>query len=128
MSTAYSRPTQGDGKVSKSIAGRLGVWVAGLSLDQVPPSALHIARRCIVDTISVAVKRAWRHLIQRQTALEHISIAYSIASLRTYPYVSVLEEKGRLSLHGAWFDISNGELWVMNPKTRDFFLPPGEPM
>ena len=58
--------------------------------------------------------------IERQTALERISIRYSIANLRTFPYVSALESKGRLSLYGAWFDISTGELWMMNKTTGDF--------
>ncbi len=60
---------------------------------------------------------------ERQTALERISIRYSLANLRTFPCVSILEGKGRLSLHGAWFDISSGELWVMNPDTGDFERP-----
>ena len=60
---------------------------------------------------------------ERQTALERISIRYSIANLRTFPCVSILEGKGRLSLHGAWFDISTGELWVMNRDTGDFERP-----
>jgi carbonic anhydrase len=60
---------------------------------------------------------------ERQTALERISIRFSIANLRTFPCVSILEGKGRLSLHGAWFDISTGELWVMNPETGDFGRP-----
>ena len=60
---------------------------------------------------------------ERQTALERISIRYSIANLRTFPCVRILEEKGRLSLHGAWFDISSGELWAMNGKTGDFERP-----
>ncbi|TPJ32717.1 carbonic anhydrase [Mesorhizobium sp. B2-6-5] len=61
--------------------------------------------------------------MERQTALERISIRYSIANLRTFPFVSILEGKGRLSLHGAWFDISTGELWVMNKDTGDFERP-----
>ncbi|CAG1001181.1 MAG: carbonic anhydrase [Rhizobiaceae bacterium] len=60
---------------------------------------------------------------ERQTALERISIRYSLANLRTFPCVSILEGKGRLSLHGAWFDISSGELWIMNPDTGDFERP-----
>lgn len=60
---------------------------------------------------------------ERQTALERISIRYSIANLRTFPCVRILEEKGRLSLHGAWFDISTGELWVMDRTSGDFFRP-----
>ena len=60
---------------------------------------------------------------ERQTALERISIRYSLANLRTFPYVKALEEQGKLSLHGAWFDISSGELWVMNRSTGDFERP-----
>ncbi len=57
---------------------------------------------------------------ERQTALERASIRRSIANLRTFPRVSVLEERGRLGLHGAWFDIAEGELWTMDPETGDF--------
>jgi carbonic anhydrase len=60
---------------------------------------------------------------ERQTALERISIRFSIANLRTFPCVSILEGRGKLSLHGAWFDISTGELWVMNSETGDFERP-----
>ncbi len=60
---------------------------------------------------------------ERQTALERISIRFSVANLRTFPCVDILEKKGRLSLHGAWFDISTGELWVMNTETGDFQRP-----
>lgn len=60
---------------------------------------------------------------ERETALERISIRFSLANLRSFPCVSILEKKGRLSLHGAWFDISTGELWAMNPETGDFERP-----
>jgi len=60
---------------------------------------------------------------ERQTALERISIRYSIRNLRSFPCIDILEKKGRLSLHGAWFDISTGELWAMNPQTGDFVRP-----
>ncbi|PSJ58727.1 carbonic anhydrase [Kumtagia ephedrae] len=60
---------------------------------------------------------------ERQTALERISIRYSIANLRTFPCINILEGKGRLKLYGAWFDISTGELWVMNRQTGDFERP-----
>jgi carbonic anhydrase len=60
---------------------------------------------------------------ERNTALERISIRHSIGNLRSFPCVNVLEDKGRLSLHGAWFDIATGELWVMDPVTGDFARP-----
>jgi len=60
---------------------------------------------------------------ERQIALERISIRNSIANLRTFPCVKILEERGKLQIHGAWFDISTGELWVMDTKTGDFYRP-----
>lgn len=57
---------------------------------------------------------------ERQTALERISIRYTIANLRTFPFVDSLEKENKLSLHGAWFDIADGELWIMDPDTGDF--------
>jgi len=60
---------------------------------------------------------------ERQTALERISIRHSIENLRSFPCISILEDKGELNLFGAWFDISSGELWVMNPETGDFSPP-----
>lgn len=69
----------------------------------------------------------WATDAERQTALERISIRNSIANLRTFPCVSILEKKGRLSLHGAWFDISGGELSIMDPETGDFLRQTSEP-
>src|SRR5690606_2815654 len=51
---------------------------------------------------------------ERQTAMERISIRNSIQNLRTFPYVAALEAEGKLAIHGAWFDISTGELWIMD--------------
>lgn len=60
----------------------------------------------------------------RQTALERASIRHSIENLRTFPFVSILEDRDRLTLHGAWFDIAHGELWTMNPATGEFCKAP----
>jgi len=60
---------------------------------------------------------------ERQTALERISIRFSLANLRTFPCVRILEERGKINLYGAWFDISTGELWTMNRTTGDFERP-----
>ncbi|MFJ6324555.1 MULTISPECIES: carbonic anhydrase [unclassified Rhizobium] len=60
---------------------------------------------------------------ERQTALERISIRNSLDNLRSFPEIKAREEEGKLNLHGAWFDISTGELWVMDPQTRDFKRP-----
>lgn len=60
---------------------------------------------------------------ERKTALERISIRHSLDNLRSFPCVKILEEKGRLALHGAWFDIATGELWIMDAQTGDFVRP-----
>ena len=60
---------------------------------------------------------------ERQTMLERLSIRNSIQNLRTFPYVERLEAEGKLAVHGAWFDISTGELWLMDPGTGDFTRP-----
>lgn len=60
---------------------------------------------------------------ERQTMLERISVRNSIENLRTFPCVKTLEDRGQLTLHGAWFDISTGELWVMDTKSGDFVRP-----
>lgn len=60
---------------------------------------------------------------ERQRALERISIRNSILNLRSFPNIRAREEEGDLSLHGAWFDISTGELWVMDTDTGDFYRP-----
>ena len=60
---------------------------------------------------------------ERQTMLERLSIRNSIRNLRTFPYVRTLEGEGKLGVHGAWFDISSGELWVMDGETGDFQRP-----
>jgi carbonic anhydrase len=59
---------------------------------------------------------------ERQTAMERISIRNSIRNLRTFPYVKSLESEGQLAVHGAWFDISTGELWIMD-NNGDFIRP-----
>ena len=60
---------------------------------------------------------------ERQTALERVSIRNSIQNLRTFPSVRDQEAQGKLRVHGAWFDISTGELWVMDEETGDFRRP-----
>ena len=57
---------------------------------------------------------------ERQSALERVSIRHSVENLRSFPFISSLEDRGRLHLHGAWFDIARGELWTMDPATGDF--------
>lgn len=53
--------------------------------------------------------------------LELEGIKNSIRNLRTFPFVKKEEDKGRLSLHGAYFDIATGTLSVLNHSRGEFF-------
>ena len=52
------------------------------------------------------------------TLVEQASVEHSLANLRTFPWVRVREGKSQLTLHGAWFDISQGELNVYDEGQR----------
>ncbi len=60
-----------------------------------------------------------------QFKLEEESIRQSIAHLKTFPCVSILLDREQIGLHGAWFDISSGDLWTMNEQTGEFEKPFG---
>jgi carbonic anhydrase len=51
----------------------------------------------------------------RHTALERLSVRYSLDTLRNFPFIAEREGAGQLALHGAWFDIATGELWMLDP-------------
>ena len=59
----------------------------------------------------------------KRLRLERLSVLHSIANLRSFPCVQHLEARGRVTLHGAWFDISLGELHVYDPATGEWNRP-----
>lgn len=106
--------------------GRCGGIRAALNPDAAPLSPGDFIGKwmsLVAPAASAVSGNAMMTATERQTALERISIRYSIANLRTFPCVNILEGKGRLHISGAWFDISTGELWVMNRETGDFSRP-----
>ncbi|WP_455478863.1 carbonic anhydrase [Bartonella sp. B10] len=64
--------------------------------------------------------------LEKQTALEQLSIRNSLKNLETFPWIKLRKDKGILMLHGAWFDISSGGLWSMEHKTGHFVRVDGE--
>ena len=50
-------------------------------------------------------------------ALEREGIKTSLDNLRTFPCIQALEAKGRIKLHGTYFDIAEGSLSVLDPDT-----------
>ena len=48
------------------------------------------------------------------TAGEQRSVLKSLANLRSYAWIKERVERGDLALHGWWFDIDTGDLWMAN--------------
>ena len=57
---------------------------------------------------------------EQRRALEMEAVKTSLANLRTFPCVQILEGKGRIALHGAYFDIASGTLTTFNAATNTF--------
>jgi carbonic anhydrase len=57
---------------------------------------------------------------ERARALEMEGIKTSIRNLRTFPFVKNLEDSGKLTLCGAYFDIASGTLSALNHQTGKF--------
>lgn len=57
---------------------------------------------------------------ERLKALELAGVRTSIKNLRTFPFIKDLEGKGKLNLHGAYFEIASGTLSVLNNQTDAF--------
>lgn len=52
--------------------------------------------------------------------VERASVEHSLANLRTFPWIRMRENAGELSIHGAWFDISLGELHAYNEAAKSW--------
>jgi carbonic anhydrase len=52
--------------------------------------------------------------------LEFASVELSLNNLMTFPWIRVLVERGKLTLHGAYFGVATGRLLVRDPQTGRF--------
>jgi carbonic anhydrase len=52
--------------------------------------------------------------------LEQVSIVKTLDNLMTFPCVRILVERGRLTLHGAYFGVATGQLSVLDAKSGKF--------
>lgn len=53
-------------------------------------------------------------------ALEKAVVSYSLENLERFPVVRSAMASGRLKLHGAWFDIESGSLYLKEPSGDKF--------
>ena len=54
------------------------------------------------------------------TRLEKRAVLTSLQNLMTFPCVSILAERGKLQLHGAYFGVAKGSLSVLDRATGEF--------
>jgi carbonic anhydrase len=109
------------------IMGHSGCGGVKAALDQsaaIQTEAQFISRwMSMLDDARLRVVAAHQNSPQheRQAALEQEGIKNSIRNLRTFPFVADAENRGRLALHGAYFDIATGTLSVLNHSRGEFF-------
>ena len=54
------------------------------------------------------------------TRIEKAAVLRSLENLMTFPYVQILVERGKLKLHGAYFGVAEGSLFVLDKTTKEF--------
>jgi carbonic anhydrase len=52
--------------------------------------------------------------------IEKAAIHRSLENLMTFPFVKTLVERGELQLHGAYFGVAEGSLFVLDPAAKEF--------
>jgi carbonic anhydrase len=52
--------------------------------------------------------------------LEQAAIKHTLKNLMTFPCVKILVERGKLALHGAYFGVATGKLWVLDETSGEF--------
>ena len=77
-------------------------------------SMLDDARKDVIATM------ATHSPLDQCAALERRAVQTSLANLRTFPCIQILEGRGKVHLHGAHFDIASGRLEVLNPATDEY--------
>ena len=54
------------------------------------------------------------------TRIEKASVFRSLENLMTFPCIRILVDRGKLQLHGAYFGVAEGSLFVLDKATREF--------
>jgi carbonic anhydrase len=60
--------------------------------------------------------------LQDQTAMELVAIRQSLINLRTFPWLAQREAAGEVGLHGAWFDVADGSMRVLDESQGEFVV------
>lgn len=60
------------------------------------------------------------HSPEAQRAMEHCAVRVSLENLKTFPCMQERLAAGTIALHGAWFALEEGRLYVLDQETGDF--------
>ncbi|WP_334407602.1 carbonic anhydrase [Bradyrhizobium sp. AZCC 2289] len=67
------------------------------------------------------VEQRERETMQEFTVrIEKAAIFRSLENLMTFPFVRALVERGEMNLHGAYFGVAEGSLFVLDPAAKEF--------
>jgi carbonic anhydrase len=70
--------------------------------------------RAINDVAGIVTRKSGESDTDHERHIERASVEHSLANLRTFPWIRMKESRRELTVHGAWFDISMGELHVFD--------------
>jgi len=68
----------------------------------------------------VVEQRAHESMADFVTRIEKAAVFRSIENLMTFPFVRTRVESGELQLHGAYFGVAEGSLFVLDRETKQF--------
>jgi len=105
------------GGISASLAGKLGKERA-----EGEPMSFIDRWMTIINPVRDQIVMAYEIApdMDPQRALELAAIRQSIKNLRTFPFVAEREAAGKVVLHGAYFDIADGILRLLEPNSEQF--------
>jgi len=65
-------------------------------------------------------QRAHETMADFTTRIEKAAVFRSLENLLTFPFVRTLAERGELKLHGAYFGVAEGSLFVLDQAAKEF--------
>ena len=68
----------------------------------------------------VVEQRSHESMLDFVTRIEKAAVFRSLENLQTFPFVRAKVESGELQLHGAYFGVAEGSLFVLDKQTKQF--------
>jgi carbonic anhydrase len=68
----------------------------------------------------VVEQRGHESMLDFVTRIEKAAVFRSLENLQTFPFVRAKVEQGELQLHGAYFGVAEGSLFVLDKQSKEF--------